>query len=476
MVGKKGKSKRLTLKQKARNRTRSLARDRKARKLARKAGMGGKRLKRDPGIPNLAPFKAKLLGQMEKRQRKMEKHTLQVRARRTADRAKRRKQNSTAMSDLANEAKSRGITFLEEEDQRNALLAEIQSGVTSGPAAKATRRAFAGQLKRVIASADVILEVLDARDPEGCRARHLEAMIVPKGKKLVMVLNKVDLVPKGVAEKWLTHLRQSFPCVAFKASTQKQGKHLGRTPGVDAEMATQEALASSKCIGADALLQLLKNYCRSAGTKTAITVGVVGFPNVGKSSIINSLKREKATGVSPHPGFTKSMQEVVIDKNIKLLDCPGIIFAGNEEHTQGSGLVLRNCIGVDQIEDPVAALEDLHSKCKPEFLMEFYAIKRFTTADEFICLIAHKLGRLRKGGIPDREAAARTVLRDLFTGKLPFYTLPPAESRPAEDHIDSSIVTSWAKELDLEALYSSTDKDTIEGAGAVDEGDCMVVD
>lgn len=475
MVGKKGKSKRLTLKQKARNRTRSLARDRKARKLARKAGMGGKRLKRDPGIPNLAPFKAKLLGQMERRQRKSETHALQVKARRAAERAKRRKSNSNAMADLVSEAKSRGINFLEEEEQRNALLAEIKGGITSGPAAKATRRAFAGQLKRVIASADVILEVLDARDPEGCRARHLEAMIVPKGKKLVMVLNKVDLVPKGVAEKWLTHLRQSFPCVAFKASTQKQGKHLGRTPGVDAEMASQEALQSSKCIGADALLQLLKNYCRSAGTKTAITVGVVGFPNVGKSSIINSLKREKATGVSPHPGFTKAMQEVVIDRNIKLLDCPGIIFAGNEEHTQGSGLVLRNCIGVDQIEDPVAALEDLHSKCKAEFLMEFYAIRKFETADEFICLIAHKLGRLKKGGIPDREAAARTVLRDLFTGKLPFYTLPPAESRPAEDHIDASIVTTWAKELDLDALYEQ-DGDTIGQAGAVDESDCMVVD
>ena len=88
------------------------------------------------------------------------------------------------------------------------------------------------------------------------------------------------------------------------------------------------------------------------------------------------------------------------------------------------------------------------------------------TPQEFVSLIARKHGRLRKGGIPDRIAAARTVLRDLYTGKLPFYTLPPSGERPADkDAVDASIVTSWAKEMDLDALYEK-DSQTITGAAS----------
>lgn len=64
-------------------------------------------------------------------------------------------------------------------------------------------------------------------------------------------------------------------------------------------------MTSSKALGADVLMQLLKNYCRNKDIKTAISVGVVGLPNVGKSSLINSLKRSKACGVGATPGFTK---------------------------------------------------------------------------------------------------------------------------------------------------------------------------
>ena len=474
MVKKKGKSKRLTLKQKNRNRTRALARDRKARKLAKRAGLnGGKKLRRDPGIPNLAPFKEKLLRQMERQQRKREEHAESVRERRAEYRAMKRKEKQKTLEGLAAEAKSRGITFNEEEEQREAMEAELRMGMTNGPAMKAQLRAFASQLKRVVAASDVVLEILDVRDPEGTRARHLENMIVPKGKKLVMVLNKVDLVPKHVTQKWLEYYRRHFPCVAFKASTQKQGKHLGRAKSsMSAEAASAEELQSSKCVGADTLLQLLKNYCRSADVKTSITVGVVGFPNVGKSSLINSLKRERAVGVSPIPGFTRAMQEVVIDRNIKLLDCAGVIMKKDTE--DGTGLVLRNCISVDQLPDPVGALEGLHAKLKREFLMEFYEIARFENADQFVILVAQKLGRLRKGGVPDLAAAARCVLRDLYTGKLPFYTLPPAEEDAEEEKSEVAIATSWGKELDLDALYADADKKCV--VGKLDEDDYMEIE
>ena len=89
-------------------------------------------------------------------------------------------------------------------------------------------------------------------------------------------------------------------------------------------------------------------------------------------------------------------------------------------------------------------------------------------------LIAHKLGRLRKGGVPDREAAARCVLRDLYTGKLPFYTLPPSEAVADEEKSELAIATSWGKELDLDALYAEADKKCV--VDELDEDDCMEVE
>lgn len=85
--------------------------------------------------------------------------------------------------------------------------------------------------------------------------------------------------------------------------------------------------------------------------KTSITVGVVGFPNVGKSSLINSLKRSKVANVGATPGVTRSMQEIQLDKNVKLLDCPGIVFSsavGNE-----AAAALRNAVKVEKLEDPI---------------------------------------------------------------------------------------------------------------------------
>ncbi|CAN0496448.1 unnamed protein product, partial [Ectocarpus sp. 12 AP-2014] len=95
---------------------------------------------------------------------------------------------------------------------------------------QSSRRAYFRELKKVVETADVILEVLDARDPLGSRAQAVEAAVLSKAsKKLVLVLNKVDLVPKEVVAKWLKHLRRSFPAIAFKASTQENSSSIKQT-------------------------------------------------------------------------------------------------------------------------------------------------------------------------------------------------------------------------------------------------------
>jgi nuclear GTP-binding protein len=86
--------------------------------------------------------------------------------------------------------------------------------------------------------------------------------------------------------------------------------------------------------------------------KTAITVGVVGFPNVGKSSIINSLKRTQAVSVQTAPCITKVMQEIELDKHVKLLDCPGIVVSTSGDTVAPA--TLRNFINVHELSDSTA--------------------------------------------------------------------------------------------------------------------------
>jgi tRNA U34 5-carboxymethylaminomethyl modifying GTPase MnmE/TrmE len=111
-----------------------------------------------------------------------------------------------------------------------------------------------------VEQADVIIEVLDARDPLGCRTRKVEEMILQAvgQKRIILLLNKVDLVPRLVVDEWLTYLRKEFPTVAFKASTQQQRDNLGQS-SVDVHVASDRTLSGSECVGADQLVQLLES-------------------------------------------------------------------------------------------------------------------------------------------------------------------------------------------------------------------------
>ncbi|XP_068171608.1 guanine nucleotide-binding protein-like 3-like protein isoform X2 [Antennarius striatus] len=312
-----------------------------------------------------------------------------------------------------------------------------------------SRKAYYREFKKVIESSDVILEVLDARDPLGCRCPQVEQAVIQSGtsKKIVLVLNKIDLVSKEIVEKWIKYLRNEFPTVAFKASTQQQNKNLKRS-NVPVTQATTELLTSSACVGADCLMKLLGNYCRNLDIKTAITVGVVGFPNVGKSSLINSLKRARACSVGATPGVTKCLQEVHLDKHIKLLDCPGIVMATS---TTDATMILRNCVKIEQLVDPLPPVEAILRRCNKTQIMDHYKVSDFHTAAEFLSLLAKRQGKLRKGGLPDTDKAAKGVLLDWTGGKISYFTHPP-ETHSLPTHISAEIVTEMGKAFDWDEL------------------------
>lgn len=275
-------------------------------------------------------------------------------------------------------------------------------------------------------------------------------------------MNKVDLIPKTTVSDWLTFLRKSHPTIAVKA-----GKNSGQAKGEGA------LLNSSSAVGMEGILQLLKNYARNDGSKSkgCITVGVIGYPNVGKSSIINSLKRTRAVGVSARPGFTTCSQEVVLDKNVRLLDCPGVVF-DDVLDDDNSSVLLRNCIDVDKIDDPMPTIQELIKRCNRKSLMMTYAIPAFPAenAEIFLAMVAKKLGKVKKGGIPDKVMAARVVLRDWNSGKIPFYTPPPSDedqrSMVTEDKHsvmdEPTIVHEFGKQFDVELMKTLDDKDEMD--------------
>jgi nuclear GTP-binding protein len=442
------KSKRKTLRHKYKVERKVREHHRQVRKANKKkvAGATPKSKRKDPGVPNLWPYKQEILEDIERRR-------TEAREAKAAARAA----GKSEMAALGADAARRAGAFERAEGREDGRTAD-EAPALAAPAqgSDGSRKAFMREFRRVVDSSDVILEVLDARDPIGCRCFDAERAVMAAGggsKRVVLVLNKVDLVPREVVEKWLTYLRNEFPTVAFRASIQ--GGSSGAVGQASVTPLAASTLGTSDCLGAGTLLGLLKNYARSRNMKTSVTVGVIGFPNVGKSSLINSLKRSRAVSTGAMPGVTRNAQEVHLDKNVRLIDCPGIVFSDQNAHA----LVLRNCIKIDQIADPVTPVEMILKRVGPEPLMAAYALPEFDDLVELLALIAKARGKYRRGGALDVAAAAVVILQDWNGGKIPFYTLPPKGPRRA--HISAAVVKEYGREFHLDDVADAADLDQL---------------
>jgi nuclear GTP-binding protein len=255
------------------------------------------------------------------------------------------------------------------------------------------------ELYKVIDSSDVIIHVLDARDPIGTRCLNVERHLKKeaKHKQLVFVLNKCDLVPSWVSEKWKRTLELEHPTVAFHASITNP-------------------------FGKSALINLLRQFSKLHSDKKQISVGLVGYPNTGKSSIINTLKSKKVCTVAPIPGQTRVWQYITLMKRIYLIDCPGVVYGSNLDSE--TDIVLKGVIRVEALEQPEEHIDGLLQRVRPEYVQRTYDVQSWTDHIDFLTQLAFKGGRLLKGGEPDLSTVAKMVLNDWIRGRLPFYTLP----------------------------------------------------
>ncbi|NXQ14001.1 GNL3 protein, partial [Peucedramus taeniatus] len=385
---------------------------RKVRKQAKKRGH--KKPKKDPGIPSAAPFKEELLREAEQRKQRLEELKQKQKLNRQKEHEKNRKL----------EAKKNAATIKEKAGGKES--SGKFKGKTKKTLNKNSKKSFCRELMKVLEASDVVLEVLDARDPMGCRCPQLEQAVTSSGgnKKLLLVLNKIDLVPKDNIEKWLNYLKKEFPTVAFKSATMMKDKTMEQVTKRHARVDFSE---TSQYFGSKCLLKLLQGYGKTQGK--AIQVGVVGFPNVGKSSIINSLKGKRACNIGLARGVTKSMQTVHLDKQTKMLDSPSIIA---DPSNSALALALKSIIDPEGSDsaDVLEGVSAIINHCNKQQVMMHYNIPDFRDPEEFLCLLAQKRGMLKKGGVPDIENMAKLVLCDWTGARIKYYSQPPGFQKP----------------------------------------------
>ena len=185
--------------------------------------------------------------------------------------------------------------------------------------------------------------------------------------------------------------------------------------------------------GKGSLISLLRQFSSLHSDRKQVSVGFIGYPNTGKSSIINTLRKKKVTSVAPIPGETKVWQYITLMKRIYLIDCPGIVPPSKGDKDED--LLLRGVVRVERLENPAQYVEAVVQKAQRRHLERTYDVGNWNDAIEFLERLARKCGKLLKHGEADVDAVAKMVLNDFIRGKIPWFTPPPGYEVGKKEYI-----------------------------------------
>ncbi|XP_039280154.1 large subunit GTPase 1 homolog [Nilaparvata lugens] len=345
---------------------------------------------------------------------------------------------------------------------------------------------FWRQLWRVVERSDIVVQILDARNPLLFRCQDLEKYVkeVSKKKENVLLLNKSDFLTKRQRQIWASHFDREGTKVAFFSAKQTtEANELGT---IDEESESKSAVneetldasEEEECIGlsggdglesddddyeteseseideeeAQKFIDREKNSPNLLGREELIaflrklmppltdeehsvpTVGLVGYPNVGKSSTINALLQDKKTSVSATPGKTKHFQTLFVDSDLMLCDCPGLVMP-SFVYTKAD-LIVNGILPIDQMRDHVPAVNLVCSLLGRPVLEHKYGIMvarpgdgddphRPPTSEELLNAYAYSRGFMTQNGQPDNPRSSRYILKDFVNGQLLFCHAPP---------------------------------------------------
>lgn len=386
----------------------------------------------------------------------------------------------------------------------------------------ATPATHARATDEIFNSADTLLHVLDARDPLATLSKALLARArADPAKRLLLVLNKADLVPADTLASWLAHLRAHAPVLPLVAAKSAPGARV-----LNASL-TRAGTAS-------ALLRALRAQGAARGLRRALCVGVLGVPNVGKSSAVNALASRLGAGshgaksrdVCPagaEAGVTRALRSVKVDGALRVLDGPGVLPAVSGTSSAASKATSRSMAKASkprnaaddperdiparltllatyppaQTPDPEAAVALLlHRAARSgtlDALLQSYGVPALANGPdmprEFLVHVARARGRLGRGGVANVLAAGMGVLGDWRDGRVAAWAEPPSagpggagvggagREDGAKAGDEKKIVREWAAEFKIEGLWNDVDgKGAVSAqvAGGGDGDDVMV--
>lgn len=385
------------------------------------------------------------------------------------------------------------------------------------------------QLWRVIERSDLIVQIVDARNPLLFRCEDLEAYVkeVDKKKENLLLVNKADMMTRSQRLTWATYFKDNHISYQFfSASLAKEAASLleaeddvisydatGNSSSDESDMerpegrdekrramekprgdktkmsdekdawsdvsdhdSEDEEPEETKILTVDELEALFLQHApqreQTADSTRSTTIGLVGYPNVGKSSTINALLGAKKVSVSSTPGKTKHFQTIHLSESVILCDCPGLVFP-NFAFTKAE-LVCSGVLPIDQQREFTGPAALVAQRLPQANLEKLYGIKIETrpseeggngipTASELLSAYAKARGfATTNKGNPDQSRAARRILKDYVSGRLLFCHPPPVE--PAIDPL------KFNEELYQAPLESAADDElSIDGDALDDE-------
>lgn len=265
------------------------------------------------------------------------------------------------------------------------------------------------QMQEDIKLIDLVIELVDARIPLSSRNPDIDEL--GKNKYRLILMNKADLADKEQTKKWAEYFKaKGFFVVSLDARTKNSMKSI-----------------------TDIVMEACKEKIerdRKRGIKNRpVRAMVVGIPNVGKSTFINSYAGKACAKTGNKPGVTKGKQWIRLNKNVELLDTPGILWPKFEDQMVGLRMAL-----IGSIKDEILNIDELAMELikylrvnYPGIINERYEVDESKELTDIILDIAKNRNCLLKGGEPDYSKAASLVIDDFRSGKMGNITLETPE-------------------------------------------------
>ena len=261
------------------------------------------------------------------------------------------------------------------------------------------------QMQEDIKLIDLVVEIVDARIPHSSRNPDIDEL--GKNKYRLILMNKADLADKKATDQWMAHFKNMGYFVVSLDARSKSG------------------MKSISDIIMEACKEKIERDLKRGIKNRPVRAMVVGIPNVGKSTFINSYAGKACAKTGNKPGVTKGKQWIRLSKNVELLDTPGILWPKFEDQMVGLRLAL-----IGSIKDEILNVDELALELikfllvsYPGILAERYTIEETDDATEMMMRIAKSRNCLSKGNELDYSKAAALLIEDFRSGKLGKLTL-----------------------------------------------------